>query len=137
MNEPVRPTPDEIRRLNRHSLRLLVIQLIVQFLSVLLVAAVAAIGWGSYAGISGLLGGLSYALPSGFFVAHMSLRLVSGVTAGPMTVFVAEAIKIAGCSVILFLAIRYMGSSLVWPAMLLGLLVSLKTYVLLLLFRQL
>lgn len=92
---------------------------------------------GRYAAISALLGGLAYLVPNSLFALRLLLGVMGPVQPSPFTFFIGEAFKL-GTAVGIFGLAAWLGQGwLVWPAMLLGLLLVLKGYVLLLLFRKL
>ena len=106
--------------------------------ALLLIAAL--ISWvlaGGYAALSALAGGLVYLVPSSFAALHMLVKIYSQANASALTFFWTQALKIGGSLALLALVVKFAGPYLVWPALLVGLIVVLKGYVLLLMLNKL
>ncbi len=88
---------------------------------------------GPAAGISALVGALAYWLPNTLFALRLLLGLVVKKKANPFAFFVGEAFKLGFAVAVLAAAAVLGGDMVVWPALLFGLLMVLKGYVLLLL----
>jgi ATP synthase protein I len=102
------------------------------------VVAAALIAWlvgGGKAGWSALFGGASYTVPNALFALRivMSVNKPGGTT--PATFFLGEFFKI-GSTVGLLVLIVWAWRDVVWLALLAGLLVALKSYVLAFLIRK-
>ncbi|WP_028357209.1 ATP synthase subunit I [Brackiella oedipodis] len=136
MTEPVRLTPSERKRLNQKAFKGLLNAVIAQSCALVVVVLIAAI-WGLWAAVSALAGGLAYLLPSAFFVLHMLIKLFAQQNASAMTFFYGEGFKLFAAVALLFISYRLLGSHIVWPALLFGLLAVLKAYVLLLATKKL
>ncbi|WP_082306149.1 ATP synthase subunit I [Achromobacter piechaudii] len=99
-------------------------------------AVIAGVFGGAAAGWSALAGAGAYFIPNALF----ALRLVVSVRAGkanPFTFLSGELIKLFATALLLWMLSRVAQDSLVWPAALLGLILTLKGYLLLLMFRKL
>jgi ATP synthase protein I len=99
-------------------------------------AVIAGVVGGAAAGWSALAGAGAYFIPNALF----ALRLVVSVRAGranPFTFLSGELIKLFATALLLWMLSRVAQDSLVWPAALLGLILTLKGYLLLLMFRKL
>ncbi len=134
---PLSLTPEERARMNARAAKGLVNLVLAQ--SALLLLAVLA-SWGiagGYAALSALAGGLVYLIPSSFASLHMLVKIYSQANAGALTFFWTQALKIGGTLALLALVVRFGGAYLVWPALLIGLVVVLKGYVLLLVLNKL
>lgn len=134
---PLSLTPQERARMNARAAKGLV-NLVLAQSALLLVAALAS--WliaGGYAALSALAGGLIYLIPSSFAALHMLVKIYSQANAGALTFFWTQALKIGGTLALLALVVRFAGAYLVWPALLVGLVVVLKGYVLLLVLNKL
>ena len=88
---------------------------------------------GLAAGVSALVGALAYWLPNTLFALRLLLGLAIKKKANPFAFFVGEAFKLGFAVAVLVAAAVLGGDALVWPALLFGLLMVLKGYVLLLL----
>lgn len=134
---PLSLTPQERARMNARAAKGLV-NLVLAQSALLLVATLAS--WlvaGGYAALSALAGGLIYLIPSSFAALHMLVKIYSQANAGALTFFWTQALKIVGTLALLALVVRFAGPYLVWPALLIGLVVVLKGYVLLLVLNKL
>jgi len=134
---PLSLTPQERARMNARAARGLVNMVLAQAALLLLAALVSWLVAGGYAALSALAGGLAYLIPSSFAALHMLVKIYSQANAGALTFFWAQALKIGGTLAMLALVVRFAGAYLVWPALLIGLVVVLKGYVLLLVLNKL
>ncbi len=130
-------TPQERARMNARAAKGLVNLVLAQAMLLLLAALASWLVAGNYAALSALAGGLIYLIPSSFAALHMLVKIYSQANAGVLTFFWAQALKIGGTLALLALVVRFAGTYLVWPALLLGLVVVLKGYVLLLVLNKL
>lgn len=96
---------------------------LLQSLSMLLVALVAGVWIGERGLMSALFGGLAYILPNLLFVLRLSAAAATG-RASPTAFFVGELGKVLGTIAILAAAQRYYDVH--WLTMLIGLFVVLK-----------
>nr|WP_256988683.1 ATP synthase subunit I [Bordetella genomosp. 8] len=99
-----------------------------------------AIAWGvagTAAGISALVGAGAYLVPNTLFALRLLLDTHRPGQTNPFTFFLGEAFKLVATVLLLWLAVRLGGDRIVWPAMLVGLICTLKGYVLLLMFGKL
>jgi len=102
-----------------------------------LFAAAVAGGLGGWAAAGSALAGAGvYFLPNTAFACRLMLGLMSGRMASPFVFLIGEMIKLAVAVVLLWLLSRYAQQWLVWPAVLWGLILTLKGYFLLLMFRK-
>jgi ATP synthase protein I len=135
--EAVKLTPEQRRRMSAVAVQGLLNLVIAQGLILLLVSLLALIFAGKWSALSAVAGGMTYLIPTSMFVLHLVIRLLSERDATAVTFFVGEAVKIGVAMILMLLVVKVFGSNLVWPAFFVGLLVVLKAYVLLLLFKKL
>lgn len=108
---------------------------LLQFAAVLLVALIAALLGGVPSGISALLGGLCCAIPNALFAARLYVSGHKPGGANPVTFFIGEFVKIA-LTIAAMLAVVSLYHDLHWVAFIAGIIVTLKSYFILL-FRHL
>ena len=135
--EAIKLSPEDKQRMSFSAMRGLLRLVIAQGLALLIVSFLALVFAGLWAGLSAFAGGMTYLIPTSMFVLHLVLKLLSKRDATAVTFFIGEAIKIGVAMVLMYLVVKVFGSSLVWPAFFVGLLVVLKAYVLLLVFKKL
>lgn len=78
----------------------------------------------------------AYFIPNALFALRLAFSVRSG-RASPFTFLFGELIKLFATALLLWLLSRVAQGWLVWPAALLGLILTLKGYLLLLMFRKL
>ncbi len=104
-------------------------------------AAVAVlVSWlvaGFDAGVSALLGAAAYLVPNSLFALRLLLGMLAGRAANPAGFLVGELVKLAGATGMLALVVYLAHTWLVWPALIFGLVMVLKGYVVLLVFSKL
>lgn len=106
-------------------------------LQVLATAVVALIAWslaGLAAAISALLGGAACFVPNGLFALRLTLSARGPNGASAATFFVGEFVKI-GSSIALLALIAWAWKDVVWLAMIVAIIVALKSYLIALLLR--
>ena len=135
--EAIKLSPEDKQRMSVSAMRGLLRLVIAQGLGLLVVSFLALVFSGLWAGLSVFAGGMTYLIPTSMFVLHLVLKLLSKRDATAVTFFIGEAIKIGVAMVLMYLVVKVFGSNLVWPAFFVGLLVVLKAYVLLLVFKKL
>lgn len=135
--EAIKLSPEDKQRMSFSAMRGLLRLVIAQGLALLIVSFLALVFAGLWAGLSAFAGGMTYLIPTSMFVLHLVLKLLSKRDATAVTFFIGEAIKIGVATVLMYLVVKVFGSNLVWPAFFVGLLVVLKAYVLLLVFKKL
>ena len=135
--EAIKLSPEDKQRMSVSAMRGLLRLVIAQGLALLVVSFLALVFAGLWAGLSAFAGGMTYLIPTSMFVLHLVLKLLSKRDATAVTFFIGEAIKIGVAMVLMYLVVKVFGSNLVWPAFFVGLLVVLKAYVLLLVFKKL
>ena len=135
--EAIKLSPEDKQRMSFSAMRGLLRLVIAQGLALLVVSFLALVFAGLWAGLSVFAGGMTYLIPTSMFVLHLVLKLLSKRDATAVTFFIGEAIKIGVAMVLMYLVVKVFGSNLVWPAFFVGLLVVLKAYVLLLVFKKL
>lgn len=135
--EAISLTPEQRRRMSAAAVQGLLNLVIAQALALLVVTLIAFVFATKWGALSALAGGMTYLIPTSMFVLHLVLRLLSQRAASAATFFIGEAIKIGAAIVLMTLVIKVFGTNLVWPAFFAGLLVVLKAYVLLLVFKKL
>ena len=134
--EAVKLSKEERIRMNAQAAKGLVHILLAQVALLFVVALLTWLIAGLMPMLSVVMGGMAYVLPSALVIMQMLLRLYANANASPAALFIAEGIKIIGTIGILVLLAKYVGGIIVWPALLLGLISVMKSYVLLLLFRK-
>lgn len=103
-----------------------------------LVAAAIAGGFGGAAAAwSALAGAGAYFIPNALFALRLLVSLIGSGRANPITFLSGELLKLLVTALLLWLLSNLAHSWLVWPAALLGLILTLKGYLLLLMFRKL
>ena len=100
-------------------------------------AAIAGIIAGTSAGLSALAGAGAYLVPNALFALRLLVSVLKSGRASPVTFFLGEMVKLLMTALLLWLLARVAQDWLVWPAVLLGLVFTLKGYLLLLMFRKL
>lgn len=135
---PVVPaTPEQLAELNRTASRTLFRSIVVQIVVALVVAGIAWLIAGVAAGVSALAGAAAYTVPSVLFALRLLFGMVKPSGANPATFFFGEFFKLGSTALLLGLAVKLGQNELVWPALLVGLVVALKSQYLLLLFEDL
>ncbi len=134
--QPVRLTPEERVEVNAKAVRGLMRAIAAQGVMVCLAVLTAWVVGGKAAGLSALAGGVVYLLPNALFAFRLMLGLAGARSVSPVTFLLGEMIKLAVTAVLLWLLSRYAQEWLVWPAVLWGLVLTLKGYFLLLMFRK-
>lgn len=99
-------------------------------------AVIAGVVGGAAAGWSALAGAGAYFIPNALFALRLAVSVRAG-KASPFTFLSGELIKLFATALLLWLLSRVTQDWLVWPAALLGLILTLKGYLLLLMFRRL
>lgn len=133
---PVRLTPQEKAAIAQSALRGLLRAVSAQGFMALVAAGLAWAVAGSTAGLSALAGAGIYLVPNALFACRLMSGLAGGRAASPVTFLLGEMVKLAVTVVLLWLLSRYAQQWLVWPAVLWGLVLTLKGYFLLLMFRK-
>src|SRR5690606_12722006 len=95
-------------------------------------AAIAGIIAGAAAGLSALAGAGAYFIPNALFALRLLINVLKSGRASPVTFFLGEMVKLLMTALLLWLLSRVAQGWLVWPAVLLGLIFTLKGYLLLL-----
>jgi ATP synthase protein I len=102
--------------------------------------AAAIIAWavaGSAAGWSALAGAGTYFIPNTLFALRLMFAFLNGRGANPITFLLGEMLKLVATVLLLWLLSRVGQGWLSWPAVVWGLVLTLKGYFLLLMFRKL
>ncbi|CZZ92640.1 ATP synthase [Bordetella trematum] len=123
--------------INARACRELFMAVLAQGLMGLVAAAIAGIVAGTAAATSALLGAGAYFLPNALFALRLLINVVRSVRPNPATFFFGELVKLFMTALLLWLIWYYTQAWLVWPAVLLGLILTLKGYLVLLMFRKL
>lgn len=106
-------------------------------LQVFATAIVAAAAWGiggPAAAASALLGGAACFVPNGLFALRLAASARRPQGADAATFFVGEFVKV-GSTVALLALVAWAWKDVVWPAMVAAIVVSLKSYLIALLWR--
>jgi F0F1-type ATP synthase assembly protein I len=88
-------------------------------------ALVGALG-GRDSALSFLVGGASVTVPNAILGAYLWLKSGRAGALSAATFLVGEMIKLAGTVTVLYLAVRVLGTTTVWLALVAGILVALK-----------
>ena len=123
--------------LNAQACRGLLRVLVAQGAMGLAAAAIAGIIAGTAAGWSALAGAGAYFVPNALFALRLLVGVLKSGQANPVTFFLGEMVKLLITALLLWLLAHVAQGWLVWPAVLLGLVFTLKGYLLLLMFRKL
>lgn len=132
----VAPTAEQLAELNRSALRILVRSVVAQVVAGVLVALLAWVMAGAAAGASALAGAAAYAIPSVLFALRLLMGMFRPGGANPATFFLGEFLKLASTALLLWLVVKVGQNDLVWPALIAGLIVALKSHYWLLLFKD-
>ena len=122
--------------LNAQAGRGLLLALVAQGAMGLAAAVIAGVVGGAAAGWSALAGAGAYFIPNALFALRLAVSVRAG-KANPFTFLSGELIKLFATALLLWLLSHVAQDTLVWPAALLGLILTLKGYLLLLMFRKL
>jgi len=122
--------------LNAQALRGLLLTLAAQGAMGLAAAVIAGVVGGAAAGLSALAGAVAYFLPNALFALRLVVSVRTG-KASPFTFLFGELIKLFATALLLWLLSCVAQGWLSWPAALLGLILTLKGYLLLMMFRKL
>ncbi len=122
--------------LNAQAGRGLLLTLVAQGAMGLAAAVIAGVVGGAAAGWSALAGAGAYFIPNALFALRLAVSVRAG-KASPFTFLSGELIKLFATALLLWLLSHVAQDTLVWPAALLGLILTLKGYLLLLMFRKL
>lgn len=123
--------------LNARACREILLVLAAQAALGLAAATIAGIFAGAAAGLSALLGAGAYWLPNALFALRLLVNVVKSVRSNPFAFLYGELAKLFMTALLLWLLARVAQGWLVWPAVLLGLILTLKGYLLLLALRKL
>lgn len=135
--EPIKLTDAERKRVQASSIKGFVRVLAAQAGMMLVAVVVSWLVAGVEAGASAFLGALSCFVPNALFATRLILGMVAGRPVGPGKFLVGELVKLLASVALLALVVYVAQPWLVWPALLFGLLMVLKGYVLLLMFGRL
>ena len=102
----------------------------------LLAAALAGICVGTAAGLSALLGAGAYWFPNALFALRLLVNVVRSVRANPFAFLFGEMTKLLLTALLLGLVAWFARGWLVWPALLVGLVFTLKGYLPFMLLRK-
>lgn len=102
----------------------------------LLAAALAGLWGGAAAGLSALIGAGAYWFPNAFFALRLLVNVVRSTRANPFAFLFGELAKLLLTALFLGLAAWYARGWLVWPAVLAGLVLTLKGYLPFMLLRR-
>lgn len=130
------PTAEQLAELNRGALRILVRSIVAQVVAGLVVAVLAWAVAGVAAGVSALAGAATCAIPGALFALRLLIGMAKPGGANPATFFLGEFLKLASTALLLWLVVRLGQDDLVWPALIAGLIVALKSHYWLLLFKD-
>jgi ATP synthase protein I len=130
-------TVEEHVRVNTQAMGGLLQVVLAQGTMAVAAVVVAWIVGGVTAAWSALAGAGAYFLPNALFALRLIVGLLGGSMASPITFFLGEMLKLALTVLLLWMLAHYAQQWLVWPAVLWGLILTLKGYFLLLMFRKL
>jgi ATP synthase protein I len=129
-------TAGDLAALDARACRDMLLVLAAQAVMGLLSSALAGMIAGSAAGLSALVGAGAYWFPNALFALRLLVNVVRSVRANPFAFLFGELTKLLLTVLLLGLAARYARGWLVWPAVLAGLVLTLKGYLPLLLLRK-
>lgn len=129
-------TAEQIAALNRSALQMLVRSVVVQGIGTVFVTVLAWWVGGMAAGLSALAGALACTLPNALFALRLVFAAIGIGKGSPVTFFLGEFLKLGATTALLVLVVRLAQDSLVWPALIAGLIVALKSHYCLLLFKN-
>lgn len=133
---PVELSPQQLAHLNRVSLQQLMRSVVAQALGTLLVSGLAWWLGGSAAGLSALAGAMACTIPNTLFALRLVLAAIGVGKGSPVTFFLGEFLKLGATAALLVLVVRLAQDNLVWPALIAGVIVALKSHYSLLLFKN-
>ena len=73
-----------------------------------------------------LVGGAAVALPNAVLAGYLWLKARQVRALSAATFLAGEMLKLVGTLMVLYLAARWMGANMVWPALVIGVIVALK-----------
>ncbi|ARP93250.1 ATP synthase subunit I [Bordetella genomosp. 13] len=123
--------------LNARACREILLVLAAQAVMGLAAATIAGIFAGAAAGLSALLGAGAYLVPNALFALRLLVNVAKSARSNPFAFLFGELIKLFATALLLGLMSWLAREWLVWPAVLLGLILTLKGYLLLLSLRKL
>lgn len=123
--------------LNARACREILLVLAAQAAMGLAAATIAGMFAGAAAGLSALLGAVAYLVPNALFALRLLVGVARSARSNPFAFLIGELIKLFATALLLGLLSWLARDWLVWPAVLLGLILTLKGYLLLLLLRKL
>lgn len=129
-------TPEQLAWLNRGALRILIRAAWVQAVILVVVSVGAGLLGGRYAALSALIGAAAVTVPSLLFTLRLAVSLMGFGKGGAASFFLGEFIKMGATLALLVLGVWLAAEVLVWPALIVGLIVSLKSHYWLLLFNN-
>ena len=125
---PVVLSAEQLLALGREDSRDMMLVLAAQAVTGLLVVAVAGIWAGSTAALSALLGAGVYWFLNALFALHLRVNAARSARANPYVLLFGELVKLLLTALLLGLVARFAGGWMVWPAMLIGLALTMMGY---------
>lgn len=125
---PVVLSAEQLLALDREARRDMMLVLAAQAVTGLLVVALAGIWAGSTAALSALLGAGAYWFLNALFALRLRVNAARSVRANPYVLLFGELVKLLLTALLLGLVAWYTKEWLVWPAMLAGLVLTMKGY---------
>lgn len=135
--QPVELSVEDRLALDKRACRDMLSVLAAQAVMGLLAAALAGICVGAAAGLSALLGAGAYWFPNALFALRLLVNVVRSVRANPFAFLFGEMTKLLLTALLLGLVAWFARGWLVWPALLAGLVLTLKGYLPFVLWRKL
>lgn len=135
--QPVELSAEDRLALDKRACRDMLSVLAAQAVMGLLAAALAGICVGAAAGLSALLGAGAYWFPNALFALRLLVNVVRSVRANPFAFLFGEMTKLLLTALLLGLVAWFARGWLVWPALLVGLVFTLKGYLPFVLLRKL
>lgn len=134
---PVVLSAEQLLALDREAGRDIMLMLVAQAVTGLLVVVVAGVWAGSTAALSALLGAGTYWFFNALFALRLRINAARSVRTSPYVLLFGELIKLFLTALLLGLVTWHAQGWLVWPAMLIGLVLTMKGYLpLFVLFRK-
>jgi ATP synthase protein I len=125
---PVVLSAEQLLALDREAGRDMMLMLAAQAVTGLLVVALAGVWAGSTAALSALLGAGAYWFLNALFALRLRVNAARSVRANPYVLLFGELVKLFLTALLLGVVAWYAKEWLVWPAMLAGLVLTMKGY---------
>ena len=133
--EAVQLTDSDRFKIDVRARRDLVLAVCFQGLAGLVVAILCWLVGGAAAALSSLAGSAAYFLPNSIFALRLWVATYRPSGASPELFLIGEILKVGAAAGLLWLIARWGGDQVEWLAVLVGLIATLKGYILLMMFK--